>query len=159
KGVAALMAAPTTGALADMHREATTDRPWLGQLVLILVLDPLLQDLPTALAPLTKRRVELLINLPRRLTVTMPRTHRQTADLPGADFSTALPARTVAPDAWPRAAPPPARPRASPLVSATGRSPRTNGLPRPTTTRSQRPTSSTAPPTAQPHPPARPPAP
>ena len=55
-----------------MHREPATERPRLGQLVLILVLDPLLHDLPTTLTPRLKRRVELLVDLPRRLAMTMP---------------------------------------------------------------------------------------
>lgn len=67
-----LVAAPAATALANMNREATTDRSRLGQLLLILVLDPLLQDLPTALAPIHKRRIELLIYPPRRLTMPMP---------------------------------------------------------------------------------------
>ena len=68
----ALMAAPAAAALTDMHRKPATDRPWLGQLVLILELDPLLANLPTALAPLRQRRVNLLIDLARRLAVSMP---------------------------------------------------------------------------------------
>lgn len=57
---------------ADMHREPATHPPWLGKLILILVLDPLLPDLPATLTPIRKRRVQLLIDLPRPLTVTMP---------------------------------------------------------------------------------------
>jgi hypothetical protein len=49
----------------------TANRPRLGQLVLILKLDPLLLDLPTTPAPRVKRRVEFLIDLPRRLAMTM----------------------------------------------------------------------------------------
>jgi hypothetical protein len=68
----ALMSATTTPALSDMHSEPPTNRPRLGQLVLILVLGPLVLDLPATLAPRGQRRVEFLINLPGRLTVTMP---------------------------------------------------------------------------------------
>lgn len=68
----ALMAAPAAAAFADMHPEPAADRLGLGQLVLILELDPLLFDLPAALAPLIKRRVELLVNRPlRRPAMTM----------------------------------------------------------------------------------------
>ena len=68
----ALMPAPATAALPDMHSEPPTHPPRLGQLVLILVLDPVFLDLPATLAPRPERRVELLINLPRRLAMTMP---------------------------------------------------------------------------------------
>ena len=68
----ALMPAPAAAALADMHREPATQPPRLGKLILILVLDPLLLDLPATLTPRDKRRVQLLIDLPRRLTMTMP---------------------------------------------------------------------------------------
>jgi hypothetical protein len=70
--VAALVATPAAAALADMHHEPATQPPRHGQLILILVLDPLLLDLPATLAPIRKRRVALLIDLPRRLTATMP---------------------------------------------------------------------------------------
>ena len=72
KRVTALMPAPAAAALADMHSEPAAQPPRLGQLVLILVLGPLLLDLPAALAPRRMRRVELLINLLWRLTMTMP---------------------------------------------------------------------------------------
>ena len=68
----ALMPATTTPTLADMHSEPTTEPPRLGQLVLILVLDPVMLDLPATLTPRRERRVELLIDLPRRLAMTMP---------------------------------------------------------------------------------------
>jgi hypothetical protein len=68
----ALTATPAAAALANVHSEPTTNPLGLGQLVLILELDPLLHDLPTALAPIHKRRIELLIDLHRRLTMTMP---------------------------------------------------------------------------------------
>jgi hypothetical protein len=55
-----------------MHSKPTADRSRLGQLILILVLDPLLHDLPTALAPIRQRCVKLLINLLGGLTVTVP---------------------------------------------------------------------------------------
>jgi hypothetical protein len=66
------MSAPATAARADTHRDATADHSRLGQLILILKLDLLLKDLPTTLAPIRQRRVKLLINLHRRLTMTMP---------------------------------------------------------------------------------------
>lgn len=68
----ALMPTPATATLADMHREPTTNRPRLRQLILILKLDPLLLDLPTTLTPRPQRRVELLIDLPGRPTAPMP---------------------------------------------------------------------------------------
>ena len=68
----ALMTTPATAALADMHREPAAHPPRLRQLILILELDPLLEDLPATLTPIPKQRLVLLINLPRRLTVTMP---------------------------------------------------------------------------------------
>jgi hypothetical protein len=55
-----------------MHSEPTTQPPRFGQLVLILVLDPLLADLTATLTPIHKRCIEFLIDLPRRLAVTMP---------------------------------------------------------------------------------------
>jgi hypothetical protein len=67
----ALMPATTTPTFADMHSKPSTDRPRLGQLVLILVLGPLVLDLPATPAPRGQGRVEFLINLPRRLTVPM----------------------------------------------------------------------------------------
>ena len=67
----ALMAAPTTPALADMHSEPTTHPPRLGQLVLILILAAHMIDLPAALTPRSKRRVELLIDPFWRLAVTI----------------------------------------------------------------------------------------
>ena len=70
--MAALMPASAAPALADMHSEPAADRPRLGQLVLILKLDALVHDLPATLTPRRKRRVELLIHLPRRLAMTMP---------------------------------------------------------------------------------------
>jgi hypothetical protein len=70
--MATLVTAPTSTALADMHREAAAHPPRLGQLVLILVLNPLLLDLSATRATIDQRRLELLIDLPRRLTVTMP---------------------------------------------------------------------------------------
>ena len=66
------MAAPAAAALADMHGEPAAHPPRLRQLILILELDPLLEDLPATLTPIPKQRLVLLINLPRRLTVTMP---------------------------------------------------------------------------------------
>ena len=68
----ALMPATATAALADMHSEPPTDPPGLGQVVLILVLDPVFLDLAATLAPWPERRVQLLINLPRRLAMPMP---------------------------------------------------------------------------------------
>lgn len=68
----ALVAATTTGTFADVHREPPSDRPRLGQLILVLVLDPLLLDLPATLTPRRQRRVELLVDLLRRLAMTMP---------------------------------------------------------------------------------------
>jgi hypothetical protein len=65
------MTAPATRTFADMDSEPATDRPRLGQLVLILKLDPLLLDLPTTPTPRPERRDELLIHLPRRLAMTM----------------------------------------------------------------------------------------
>jgi hypothetical protein len=65
------MPATTTPTLADMHSEPTTEPPRLGQLILILVLDPVMLDLPATLTPRRERRVELLIDLPRRLAMTM----------------------------------------------------------------------------------------
>jgi hypothetical protein len=55
-----------------MHSKPTTDPPRLGQLILILVLDPVLLDLTATLTPRLQRRVELLINLPRRLAMPVP---------------------------------------------------------------------------------------
>jgi hypothetical protein len=66
------MPASAAAALADMHSEPAAQPPRLGQLVLILVLGALVLDLPAALAPRRKRRLELLIELIWRLTVTMP---------------------------------------------------------------------------------------
>ena len=66
------MATPAPPALADMHREPPPDRLRLGQLVLELVLNPVLHDLPATLTPARKRCITLLINLPRRLAMTMP---------------------------------------------------------------------------------------
>jgi hypothetical protein len=54
-----------------MHREPAAHHPRLGQLVLILKLDTILDDLPATPTPRFQRRVELLINLPRRLTMTV----------------------------------------------------------------------------------------
>jgi hypothetical protein len=68
----ALMPPPATAARSDMHSEPATHTPRLGQLVLILELDPVLLDLPTTLTPRQKRRVELLINLARGLAMPMP---------------------------------------------------------------------------------------
>lgn len=67
-----LMATPTAAALADMHPKPPADRPGLGQLVLILKLDPLVLDLPATLTTTDQRRVELLIHLPGRLMMRMP---------------------------------------------------------------------------------------
>jgi hypothetical protein len=55
-----------------MHREPTAQPPRLWKLILVLVLDSLLPDLPATLTHIDKRRVQFLINLRRRLTVTMP---------------------------------------------------------------------------------------
>ncbi len=65
------MATPAAAALADMHPKPATDRPRLGQLVLILVLAALVLDLPATPAPRSQQRIELLIHLPRRLTMRM----------------------------------------------------------------------------------------
>jgi hypothetical protein len=70
--VTALMPTPATPALPDMHSEPPADRPRLGQLVLILVLGPVVLDLPTALTSRPERRVELRIDLPQRLAMPMP---------------------------------------------------------------------------------------
>ena len=67
----ALMPAPATRALPDVHSEPTTDPPRLGQLILILVLDPVLLDLTATLTPRLQWRVELLIDLPWRLAMPM----------------------------------------------------------------------------------------
>lgn len=67
----ALVAAPAAATLADTHPEPATDRPGLGQLILVLKLAALVLDLPATLAPIDQRRVKLLIDLARRLAVTM----------------------------------------------------------------------------------------
>jgi hypothetical protein len=67
----ALMTTPATAALPDMHPKPTTDRPRVGQLVLILKLAAFLLDLPATPTPWRQRRVKLLIDLPWRLAVTM----------------------------------------------------------------------------------------
>ena len=67
----ALMPTPATATLPDMHNEPPADRPRLGQLLLILVLGPLVLDLPATPTPRHQRRVELLIHLSRCLAVTM----------------------------------------------------------------------------------------
>jgi len=66
------MAAPTAAALADVHSEPATNRARLGQFVLILKLRPFVLDLPATLASRSERRVELLIDHPRRLPVPIP---------------------------------------------------------------------------------------
>jgi hypothetical protein len=55
-----------------MHSEPATQPPWLWQLILILILDPVLLDLPTTPTPRPERRVEFLIDLPRRHAMPMP---------------------------------------------------------------------------------------
>ena len=70
--MAALMAPSTTRARPDMHAKPPTHRSRIRQLILVLILDPLLDDLPTALAPRNQRRVELLINSSARLSMPMP---------------------------------------------------------------------------------------
>jgi hypothetical protein len=52
----ALMAAPAAPARTDVHRKPPTQPPRLRQLILILVLDPVLLDLPATLTPRLKRR-------------------------------------------------------------------------------------------------------
>ena len=137
--MAALMAAPATAALADMHSEPTTKALGLGQLVLILVLDPLLQDLPhrNRTDPSTAHRV------PHQLPPVAHGGHgarapRQRDNPDVADSPKELSrARTAPPDAWPLAAPPPTRARASQPVLATARCPPTTARPRPTTPHSR----------------------
>ena len=68
----ALMPTTTTATLADMHREPSTERLRLWQLLLVLELRALMLDLSTALTPRRQRRHELLINLPGRLAMPVP---------------------------------------------------------------------------------------
>ena len=70
--MAALMPTSAATTLPDMHREPAAYPPRLGQLVLILVLGARVTDLPAALTPRLTRSIELLINLPGRLTMSMP---------------------------------------------------------------------------------------
>ena len=70
--MATLMPTPAAPALADMHSKPPTDRPRLGQLLLILKLGALMVDLPATLTPRRKPRLELLIHLRGRLAMTMP---------------------------------------------------------------------------------------
>ena len=63
QGVAALVAATAAPAVADPDVEAPTDRPQLGQLLLVLVGDPVELDLPAALAAIRKRGLEHLVDL------------------------------------------------------------------------------------------------
>jgi hypothetical protein len=55
-----------------MHAKPPTHRTRIRQLILVLILDALLDDLPTAFAPRNQRRVELLINSSGRLPMPMP---------------------------------------------------------------------------------------
>jgi len=63
EGMAALVAAAAASAVADPDIEAPTDRPQLGQLLLVLVGDSIELDLPAALAAVGKRGAEHLIDL------------------------------------------------------------------------------------------------
>src|SRR5664279_2783611 len=49
----------------DVHLHAATDRPRLGELLLILVGDPFKLDLPATLTTIPKRRLDRLIDLLR----------------------------------------------------------------------------------------------
>ena len=64
--MAALMPMPATPAAADEHTDLAADRSRLGQLLLPLRDNPLMLDLPAALAPIRNQRLERLINLPGR---------------------------------------------------------------------------------------------
>jgi len=66
------MAAPAKPTRADVHREPAAQHPRLRQLILTLKLDPVLDCLPATPTPRLKQRVELLINLARRLAMSMP---------------------------------------------------------------------------------------
>lgn len=63
QGMAALVAAPAAAAAADLDLDPAAERPRLGDLLLILVGDPVELDLPAAFAAVGKRGAERLVDL------------------------------------------------------------------------------------------------
>ena len=59
----ALVAAPAASTVADTNIKAAADRRQLGQLLLVLVGDPVELDLPAALTALAQRGTEHLVDL------------------------------------------------------------------------------------------------
>lgn len=66
--MASLMTTPASSADTDVHRGPPADHPRRRKLVLILKLNPLLNNHPATLARLPERRVKLLVNRPLRRT-------------------------------------------------------------------------------------------